>query len=345
MKKNYSGLVIVLILLVAFVGIGEANYQRVLQKGMKGSDVRELQENLVMFGERLYIDGMFGNMTKRAVIKFQKKSELPVDGVVGHQTWNRLKEAISFDQHQVQAGDNLSQLAYEYAVSVKVIREANNLSSNLIRIGQSLVIPKTSLGGGIDRDFYEIISYKVRRGDTLEKLSRRYHTTIRTIRQINSMNGDQIRTGQKIKIPKLVFNLPQGSGNISSSSDEFRWPVKGRISSGYGWRIHPITHSKHFHGGIDIAVGTGTNIRAAKAGKVLNSGWISGFGRTVTIDHGKGVVTLYAHNSKLLLRSGQRVSQGQVVAKSGSTGRSTGPHLDFRIIINNKTVNPLEYLK
>jgi murein DD-endopeptidase MepM/ murein hydrolase activator NlpD len=202
------------------------------------------------------------------------------------------------------------------------------------------------MGGGLDTDFYDVIAYKVQPGDTLEKLAQRYHTTVNRIKKINHFNSNYLRAGQSIKIPKLMLDLSgssRGSGQVSTN--KFIWPVDGRISSNYGWRTHPILNEKKFHGGIDIAVPSGTAIKAAKSGRVLSSGWIKGFGRIVTIDHGNGVVTSYAHNSKLLVSSGQQVEKGQVICRSGNSGLSTGPHLDFRVMVNSKPVNPLEYLR
>jgi len=344
-QKLVSGLLIVLLLITLFSTVVGAQ-QRTLQQGMEGEDVRELQETLVMLGERVIIDGIFGPSTKRAVIRFQKESGLPIDGVVGTETWDDLQEAKSFDKHIVRRGDTLSKISSLYGVSVEAIQEANGLDSDLIRPGQELVISKTGLGGNLDTDFYKMISYQVKPGDTLQKLAERYHTTIRRIKEVNELTTNRIRIGQRIEVPKLVLDLSNSSRYTGGKiSQNFRWPVSGRISSNFGWRRHPITNDKHFHGGIDIAVNTGTIVRTAESGQVLGSGWIRGFGRTVTIDHGNGVVTLYAHNSSLLVNNGERVTRGEAIAKSGNSGRSTGPHLDFRILINDKPVNPLKYLR
>ena len=346
MKQNQKIVFIfaLIILLTASSLASAAN--RTLQRGMRGKDVRELQENLVMLGEPIMIDGIFGPSTKRAIVKFQRKAELPVDGVVGSKTWDELKKSISFDEYKVRKGDTLYEIARDFDIPVNVIRNANNLDSTVIQIGQELIIPKTGMGGGLDTDFYNVVSYKVRRGDTLEKLAQRYHTTVNRIKQVNNLNSNRIKIGQKMKVPKLMLDLSGSSKRRSSvSKSGFRWPVKGKISSNYGWRMHPILNEKKFHGGIDIAVPSGTPIRAAKAGKVLSSGWIKGFGRIVTIDHGNGVVTSYAHNSKLLVKAGERVQRGQVICRSGNSGLSTGPHLDFRILVNSKPANPLEYLR
>lgn len=124
----------------------------------------------------------------------------------------------------------------------------------------------------------------------------------------------------------------------------FIWPVKARITSQFGWRTHPILRSKKFHSGLDLAVPTGTSVLAADSGVVLTAGWINGYGYTVIIDHGAGYSSLYGHNSKVLVKQGSRVVQGQVVSKSGSTGYSTGPHLHFEIRKDGAPVNPLSYV-
>ena len=345
LKKKKIIALCAVVMLLALTGVVNAEH-RTLQRGMRGKDVRGVQENLVMLGEPIMIDGIFGPSTKRAVVKFQRKAGLPVDGVVGSKTWQELKKSVSFDEYTVRRGDTLYEIAEDFDISVKVIRNANNLENTVINVGQELIIPKTGMGGGLDTDFYNIVSYRIRRGDTLEKLAQRYHTTVHRIKAVNNLQSNHLRAGQRIKVPKLMLDLSgssSGSGRVSRN--QFRWPVKGRISSNYGWRMHPILNEKKFHGGIDIAIPSGTPVRAAKAGKVLSSGWIKGFGRIVTIDHGNGIVTSYAHNSQLLVNAGERVQRGEVICRSGNSGLSTGPHLDFRILINSKPANPLEYLR
>lgn len=131
-------------------------------------------------------------------------------------------------------------------------------------------------------------------------------------------------------------------GVISNGS----WPVPGntRISSGYGYRKHPILNVQEFHTGIDIPAPMGTPTVAIDNGTIIYSGVQGSYGNTIMIKHDDGKVSLYAHNSQLLASVGQRVQKGQAVAKIGSTGMSTGPHLHFEIRINGKHVNPLDYL-
>ena len=125
-----------------------------------------------------------------------------------------------------------------------------------------------------------------------------------------------------------------------------QWPLPGhhRISSGYGQRTHPISRRPEFHTGVDLPAPSGTNIVAAESGTVIISGWNGGFGNTVVIDHGGGLSTLYAHNSRNLVAVGDWVNRGDVIARVGSTGVSTGPHLHFEVRHNGRHVNPNPYL-
>lgn len=122
------------------------------------------------------------------------------------------------------------------------------------------------------------------------------------------------------------------------------FPSSGYISSPYGWRSHPVLGRGRLHTGIDFAAGYGATIRAADSGTVLYSGWYGGYGKTVIINHGKGITTLYGHSSKLYVKAGENVKRGQAIAAIGSTGLSTGPHLHFEVRKNGTPVNPANYL-
>ncbi len=115
-------------------------------------------------------------------------------------------------------------------------------------------------------------------------------------------------------------------------------------SSSYGWRIDPFNGSKAFHEGLDFTANTGTNIRAAADGIVSSAERTPDYGNIVKIDHGSGLETRYAHASKLLVKAGERVVKGQIVAQVGSTGRSTGPHLHYEIRLNGNALDPRQYL-
>lgn len=146
------------------------------------------------------------------------------------------------------------------------------------------------------------------------------------------------------EIESQIVKLQKNTGPYSGG--KMAWPVPGhsRISSPYGYRIHPIFKVKKLHTGIDIPAPTGTSITAAAAGTVIYSDWLGGYGKVVMLDHGGGIVTLYAHNSALVVSEGQIVKRGDTVSKAGSTGNSTGPHLHFEVRKDGAYVDPLPWL-
>lgn len=122
------------------------------------------------------------------------------------------------------------------------------------------------------------------------------------------------------------------------------WPTRGWVTSGFGFRKSPFTSLREKHEGWDIAARTGSAIRATAAGKVVVGGREYGYGNMIEIDHGYGLITRYGHNSKHLVKVGDRVKRGQIIALVGSTGRSTGPHLHYEVLLNGVPMNPKNYI-
>ena len=147
---------------------------------------------------------------------------------------------------------------------------------------------------------------------------------------------------RQLSLEELVQQLEDKHERLASSPAV--WPTQGWLTSRFGTRISPFTGKRHFHSGIDIAGATGTDVIATARGKVKFVGTKGPLGKTVIVDHGYGVRTHYGHNQENLVKRGEEVERGQVLAKLGNTGRSTGPHVHYTVEVKGKAVNPLDYI-
>jgi len=249
-------------------------------------------------------------------------------------------------EHIVEDGENIGSIARLYDIQTATVLQANNLNArSLIRPGQKLVIPPV-----------DGLIYTVKSGDTLNKISNTYKSDVDKILAMNGLgSASSLSIGQKLILPDgkvpppppqarkvITTNLSQvftPSPAASSSSSRLLWPTSARRITQY---------YKYGHAGLDIAGPVGTPIYAADGGVVMTSGWNSGgYGYMILIDHGNGLYTRYGHSSRLLVQKGDRVNRGDVISLMGSTGRSTGPHLHFEVLVGGiySRVNPLDYIK
>lgn len=231
----------------------------------------------------------------------------------------------------VAPGDTLSRIARSFGLSTEHLATLNGIT-NMDRLypGNELIV------AGEPRE------HRVSRGDTLSGIAGRYGVTTESLIATNHLDRPNVlRIGQRLIIP------PTGGGVIEATAEArryqisfnfHRWPVDGVVSSGFGLR------GGRSHYGIDIAAPHGTSIRAVAEGRVVYSDWAGTYGQLVKVDHGHGVETRYAHASRLLVQAGDKVSAGQVIARVGSTGRSTGPHLHFEVRVNGEAINPMDRL-
>jgi len=235
-------------------------------------------------------------------------------------------------RYLVQKGDTLSEIARSMGLDAGMIMAMNNLEADSVILeGQYLDIPG-------DRQRL----HRVKAGESMWKIARMYQVSLDQLIAANTQikNPSLLRVGEMIKIPSPSgLTTPAMAQPSRGFRGLFAWPVFGKITSGYGWR------KGEFHHGLDIACSVGTPVRAAQAGVVVFSGSKSVYGKTVIIRHTNGMETLYAHNSKNMVKAGQEVKKGQVIALVGVTGRTTGPHLHFQINYNGETLNPIEYLR
>ncbi len=242
-------------------------------------------------------------------------------------------------EHTVQSGETLSDIAGKYNTDVATIAGVNNLSSiNRLSVGQKLKI--LTVKGAL---------HTVKQGESLWDIAKSYKVDIDKIIAANDLdNPEKLQLKQELVIPGAkpkptqTATASRPKAVISTSGKlqrAFSWPARGRISSRFGRRWGRM------HEGLDIAVPTGTPVRAAAAGRVTFAGWSSGYGYLVKVSHGNGVETRYGHNSRILVRVGQSVDAGQVLARSGNTGNSTGPHVHFEIRMNGVAKNPASYLR
>lgn len=154
---------------------------------------------------------------------------------------------------------------------------------------------------------------------------------------------------------KRVASFQEIAWHITNERSLFRatptaWPTAGRLTSYFGYRMSPVVRGgeaddDEFHAGVDIANDADTPIFATADGAVKHAGWSGGYGRMVLIDHGWGYSTVYGHTSKVMVRPGERVRRGTLIAYMGTTGRSTGNHLHYEVLRHGKPVNPLRYLQ
>jgi len=234
-------------------------------------------------------------------------------------------------QYTVKAGDTLSGIAEAHGVDVGTLIRFNSIRDvRRIKAGTLLTIPPMSG-----------ILYTVRRGDSISLIAQKNGVSVNLILDANNLQSETIQPGQQLFIPGVKisrYEYDLATGQL------FRYPVTGRLSSGFGYRDDPFTGKRRFHYGIDIANSVGTKVVAARDGEVVAVGSNNAYGNYLVIRHDNGFQTLYAHLDVVHARKGQWVRQGQWIADLGNTGRSTGPHLHFSLYKNNNAIDPLQYL-
>lgn len=247
--------------------------------------------------------------------------------------------------YTVEDGDTIASIAAKFDISTNTILWANGLTSNsVIKVGDHLtILPVTG------------VLHTVQSGDTLGAIATKYDVKTKDIADYNHLgDGSHLSLGQKIIIPD-GDGTPQTPPTIVSSNtriardagDSGPTPPPATASgSGFGWPTiskHISQYFKWGHTGIDIDNRSRPPVYAAQTGTVQFAGWLGAYGNLIIVDHGGGLTTYYAHLEKFYVSKGQKVSKGDAIAKMGSTGHSTGPHVHFEVRRNGRPVNPLGF--
>ncbi len=245
------------------------------------------------------------------------------------------QESSNVLSYTVAAGDTLSSIAANLGVSVYALMADNQIIS-----------PQELKPGEVLHAVKDGILHLVKSGQTLTDISITYSIPVEKIVKANAISDpSKIYAGEEIIIPGAKPDLWKEVIKLSKGvKSRFIWPALGKVTSGFGWRIHPVLKVRHFHNGIDIDIPVGTIVHAAAPGKVYFVGTEEGYGNLVILKHADGYYTLYGHLSKPLVYTGQFVEAGQAIAESGNTGISSGPHLHFEIRHGDFPVDPARYL-
>jgi murein DD-endopeptidase MepM/ murein hydrolase activator NlpD len=229
--------------------------------------------------------------------------------------------------YRIRQGDTIGALAQTYGLNPDTLLSLNGIrNSRLIQIGRMIRIPNQ-----------DGILHAVRQGETLASIAEQHDADPDAILIANELFSETVNAGTTLFVPGARLSrtdLQEINGDL------FIWPVRGYITSPYGYRPSPFTRERQFHTGLDIGAPQGTPVRAGMAGRVSSVGFDGISGNYVVISHHSGYRTLYAHLSVIRTKTGAYVRGGDIIGDVGNTGLSTGPHLHFTVYKNGVTVNP-----
>ena len=330
------------------------------------ADKEGLEKILSEYKEQ-YLESIDKN-AKIKNLKFQQKVEI-IEVEVYPEDFSSLsqaKEKIYAKEKEatyieVQKGDNLWNLAKKHGISLAELEILNpDIDPERIYPGDKLVIdpfkPVLDVVIELENTIMETIPFDIE----YQKDTSLYESQKKVIKEgiegekevtyhIELVNGFQskieVAEEKVIKEPVTAVVKIGTKTTVSRGGSVNYGVVQGkRVTSNFGYRIHPITGRRSFHSGVDIAAKHGTAVYAYSDGKVVEAGWNGAYGLNVVIDHGSGLKTRYAHLSKIYVKVGQRVTTAQRIGAVGSTGRSTGSHLHFEVIVNGTPRNPWNYI-
>ncbi|MGL4947521.1 MAG: peptidoglycan DD-metalloendopeptidase family protein [Cetobacterium sp.] len=272
-----------------------------------------------------------------AVLENEKLENIKLENV----NLKKIYEIPKLENYIVSNGDTLLTIADKNGVSLEILKANNPGISNSLKVGQKINVVKDNG-----------VFYKVKKGDSLFKIALNYKVNVEDLRKYNDLKNNNIRVGQEL----FVFNPSQDSlkrltvkGGAKKkptviNQKNFSMPVKwAGVTSPYGKRFHPVLKRYIQHVGIDMRAKY-VPLMASKEGTIVFAGYMTGYGKIIKINHGNGYETRSAHLEKMYVKVGDKVNTGQVIGKTGMSGRVTGPHLHFEIRKNGAANNPMNYL-
>lgn len=252
----------------------------------------------------------------------------------------RKVKGLNISIHEISQGENYWSIARDHNVDIDTIIGLNPYLRNIYAALKERLIVGDRAG----------CVHILGQGEDLRSVARLYGISLSELKKANGLFFFRrmffpLRSGRLLFVPHAKPKLlTEEMREVFGMRRVLQSPLGGRYTSGYGMREDPITRQKRYHNGIDIKVNIGDWVGSASDGTVIEAGWAGGYGKMVKIRHDNGYTTLYGHLSKILVRNGQRVKKGQIIARAGNTGRTTGAHLHFTVWYRGKPVNPALFL-
>ncbi len=280
-------------------------------------------------------------LNKRVVEIYTSDPTEPLTVVLEAASFGDMLDQLEFLDTIGRQDEKIAREVEEAKISMRETRDATRKTRNQQRETRNEVAARTEEQREVrDRLAWSQRELATARRDKNEALSSTRATREEYLHEVEGLLAQSATLAAKIQSAQAAASSSSSSTPMTSapSASGFVWPVQGILTSPFGWRWGRM------HEGIDIAVGSGTPVVSSAAGTVIVAGWMGGYGNLVVVDHGNGIATAYGHNTSLAVGVGQSVAQGQVIAYSGNTGNSTGPHVHFEVRVNGGAVDPLGYL-
>ena len=245
------------------------------------------------------------------------------DGVIG----------VKYEEYTIGEGENLTTISRKIGVNLDTLVSVNKITNaNKLKPGQKIIIPNRNG-----------LLYTIKQNENIEDVASKYDIQLNRILAFNKIDEiSDIEIGDDIFLPGAKYTLDE---RIEKFGQMFSLPVTvTRISSLFGYRVHPITKVRTKHTGVDIPGSLNTPVYAARKGKVIFAGYSGGYGNLVIVRHDKGYTTYYGHLNKITTKIGANVGVGVMIGRMGSTGNSTGSHLHFEVRRNGEALNPIDFI-